>query len=133
VSCQQHSHGRERRTLLTETTHTGKKKKPQQLPPCLSPATVIHCEQEGGHTSTAEREETLLTERTKNRGRNQHSEAEGRRRKTAASATVCHHRWHHAALHAGQTTAIAGQPSSPLLLLLLPPLLPRCSLHEQQA
>jgi hypothetical protein len=76
VSCQQHSHDKERRTLLTETTHTGKKKKPQQLPLCLSPATVIHCEQEGGHTSTAEREETLLTERTKDRGRNQHSEAE---------------------------------------------------------
>jgi hypothetical protein len=45
---------------------------------------VIHCEQEGGHTSTAEKEETMLTERTKNRGRKQHREAEGRRRKTAA-------------------------------------------------
>jgi hypothetical protein len=91
---------------------------------------VIHCEQEGGHTSTVEKEETMLTERTKNRGRKQHREAEGRRRKTATSATVCHHHWHHAALHAGQTTVIAGQPSSPLLLLLL---LPRYSLHEQQA
>jgi hypothetical protein len=80
---------------------------------------VIHCKQEGGHISTAEREETLLTERKKNRGRNQHSEAEGRRRKTAASATICHyrcHHWHHASLHAGQTTAIAGQPSSPFFL-----------------
>jgi hypothetical protein len=33
-----------------------------------------------------------LIERTKNRGRKQHSEAEERRRKIAASATVCHHR-----------------------------------------
>jgi hypothetical protein len=108
VSYQQHNHDRERWTLLTEATHTGKKKKPQQLPPCLSPATMIHYEQEGGHTSTAEREETLLPERTKNRERKQHNEAEGRRRKTIASATVCHHRWPHAALHAGQTTTIAG-------------------------
>jgi hypothetical protein len=34
----------------------------------------------------------VLIERTKNRGRKQHNEAEGRRRKTAALATVCHHR-----------------------------------------
>jgi hypothetical protein len=100
---------RRRNTEKTETeeniaekikTQRRRRKKPQPLPPCLSPATVIHCEQEGGHTSTAEREETLLTERMKNRGRKQHIESEGRRRKTAASATVCHHRWHHAALHA---------------------------------
>jgi hypothetical protein len=45
-----------------------------------------------------------------------------------ASATVYHHRLHPSAFHASQTTVITGQPSSPLLLLLL---LPRCSLHEQ--
>jgi hypothetical protein len=43
---QQHNHNRERMTLLTEATHTGKKKeeKLQQLTPFVSPAIVIHCE-----------------------------------------------------------------------------------------
>jgi hypothetical protein len=46
VMYQQHNHNRERMTLLTEATHTGKKKeeKLQQLTPFVSPAIVIHCE-----------------------------------------------------------------------------------------
>jgi hypothetical protein len=89
---QQHSHGRKRRTLLIEATHTGKKKenKPQQLTSFLSPATVIHCEQDGCHTATTEREETLLIERTKNKEKNSTAKQMGEKERLPPGTAAVH-------------------------------------------